>query len=60
MSQCPNHWRGQHRFEPRYDTKMPAGMESIKATSSAYLEAVKDKTYVRDVCVRCGETVERM
>jgi hypothetical protein len=33
-------------------------MESIKGNSTS-IEAVKDKIYVRDICVRCGETVER-
>lgn len=59
MSCCPNTIWGKHRFEARYDTKLSSAMTEIKATSPAYLEAAKDKAYVRDICVRCGETVER-
>lgn len=59
MSRCPNSWRGQHKFEPRYDEKMPEGMTEVSAIGFGVINRLKDKKYVRDVCVRCGETIER-
>jgi hypothetical protein len=60
---CPNSWFGSHRFEPRYD-KEPSnamGVGSIKARDMEMLDAmVTKKTYVRDICVRCGKTIERV
>jgi hypothetical protein len=58
MSRCPNHWRGQHNFKPRYESRMPdlAPLANSGATS---VKANMDHIYVRDVCTRCGETIER-
>lgn len=57
---CPNGWFGFHRFEPRYDTKIPQTLLETGFEGTAHtIEKVKDKTYVRDVCVHCGETIER-
>lgn len=50
-----------HQFEPRYD-KGAADIDHDKIVASANertLEALRPLTYVRDVCVRCGATVER-
>lgn len=49
------------KFEPRYDlsaAKLP-GYGEVKTHDKSFLEAFRDKTYVRDVCVRCGRTIER-
>lgn len=49
-------------FEPRYD-EGPVGdhhLEDVRARRIAdVFDAMKPRTYVRDVCVRCGATVER-
>lgn len=62
MSDCPRRgaWIGCN-FEPRYDLS-PADIsrfESIKGNAAPLLEALRSKTYVHDICVRCGRVVER-
>lgn len=57
-------WTGAHHFEARFDSEMPVGFNSsgYKGSGLAYLEMLKlmrKNTYVRDVCVKCGVTVER-
>jgi len=57
---CPNGLFGSHKFEPRYDLG-PADLSAFvefKGTPSA-LESMRKKTYIRDVCVKCGKTIER-
>ena len=61
---CPNGLFGSHKFEPRYDLG-PADLSAFvefkgtfKGTPSL-LESMRKKTYVRDVCVKCGKTIER-
>lgn len=49
------------RFEPRYDlgpVEAP-GMKYNGMDLAMVLDALRSKTYVRDVCVRCGRTIER-
>lgn len=63
MTHCPNHWRGHHKFEARFETG-PGTMktEGFHGTPAAFermMEAMRGKIYVRDVCIRCGETIER-
>lgn len=52
-----------HKFEARYDLDPPPGMKLNGAASEEgavrILEAATKRTYVRDVCVRCGMTIER-
>lgn len=48
-----------HKFQPRYSTGAPkVGELDVEDASPAFLlgfvEASKSKTYVHDVCVRCG------
>ncbi len=58
---------GHHKYEARYDESFPPGFpEGKKLQSSGLVETVSDmiqamkvRTYVRDVCVRCGDVVER-
>lgn len=65
MSGCNRAGRlfGGCRFSPRYDLGAPTvnlGNASGEAAGLALvMEASKPKTYVRDVCERCGKTVER-
>ncbi len=49
----------RHQYKPRYDLIMPFGeLQNFKGSVTAF-EAMKNKIYVRDICVRCGHTVER-
>jgi hypothetical protein len=61
VSDCPRagKWFGCN-FEPRYDLS-PADCSQfgrIRGSVDA-LEPLRAKTYVRDVCTRCGRTIER-
>ncbi len=51
-----------HNFQPRYDTseaRVPPNLNSMKGNIPAMFEKFRAITYVRDVCERCGETIER-
>jgi hypothetical protein len=58
------HWRG-HKFEPRYSSTPTPGVSIGKETGSgraaidAMLRFRCTVTYERDVCVRCGATIEK-
>lgn len=58
---CPHRdgWWFICNFEARYDSKMPANMEEIRGIGLRALEAIKDKTYIYDICTCCGVTVHR-
>lgn len=68
---CPRagRWIGGCRFEARFDVgapavKLPLGVAPgevlwVPSEQVAALHASKPQTYVRDVCVRCGRTIER-
>ena len=61
-TRCSNSYFGSHKFEPRYDLS-PADMsafKSFKAADPSYMEPLRAKTYVRDVCTKCGKTIERV
>lgn len=58
---CPNSWFGAHKFKPRYDLSAPdlsMFTGSFKADNET-IEKLRTKTYVRDVCTKCGKTIER-
>lgn len=62
-TECQGSWFGEHKFAPRYDYGAAKGLEHLRVEG---LQAIKDvaeslrpKTYVRDICEHCGETVER-
>lgn len=60
MKECTN-WKG-HNFEARYDVGEPnfSSFKSLRVDDyPTLIEAMKPKTYVHDVCTRCGATVER-
>lgn len=62
MSKCQSHWRGQHKFEPRYDLGAAnlSRFTSIEGIGvGSFMEKLRPKTYVHDVCVRCGDTINR-
>jgi len=57
-------WRGCH-FEARYDlgaAQIADAVPDYKGPSGgdgAIMETFRAKTYVRDVCTRCGHAIER-
>jgi hypothetical protein len=59
---CPIGWKRPHEFEPRYD-KSAADISNFQKFSGygvdQMLEKLRKVTYVRDVCTRCGKTIER-
>ena len=63
MSGCPraSSWLRSSKFEERFDlgpSEYPGG--TYEGGGLAYvLEKFRKKTYVRDVCVNCGKTIER-
>jgi len=64
VNRCPNTIRGDHRFEARYDTSAAklSQLSSFRIDgidAAGILRQMRDVTYVRDVCVRCGEVIER-
>lgn len=59
---CPNGLFGSHKFEARYDLSAAdlSPFQSIHGLFAArFAQAMRSKTYVRDVCVKCGRTIER-
>jgi len=51
-----------HQYEARYDIEEPVGMPSeywFWQTGAEQKTPMYVKTYVRDVCVRCGDVIER-
>jgi hypothetical protein len=67
MTSCPNRWLSRrHRFEPRYDTVPPTleAFAGTKLNTSVHgmemtFKRLTRRTYVCDVCVYCGATVDR-
>jgi hypothetical protein len=65
MTECTsNSWGFQrdHKFEARYDLGPPTQTLRRAPYPQDFvdvMEASKVKTYVRDICVHCGATVER-
>ncbi len=60
MEKCTS-WMG-HKFEARYDMGAPDLSRFIKFNTEnvrEFMESMKPKTYVHDICVRCGQIVER-
>lgn len=61
---CPRFgkWVRGCRFEERCDLA-PADLSAftnIKGNGvGSFMEKLRRKTYVRDVCIRCGKTIER-
>lgn len=64
MDDCPrkDKWIGPCNFEARYDSEPHNGAGFSKIAnmtgSEAFLLLTK-RVYVRDVCTRCGRTIER-
>lgn len=47
-----------HRYEARFDSVFPTHLE-LEGSSPAIVEALKTKTYVHDICTRCGDIKRR-
>lgn len=60
VSQCPRRDRmlSPCRIRPRFELKMPDHFTAD--IFRGRLDDLKNKTYIRDVCERCGRTVERV
>lgn len=65
IDRCPNGWFGSHKFEPRYDLGaadlspfFTGRVDTFKADAVS-IEKMRTKTYVHDICIRCGKTIER-
>lgn len=59
MSEC------KHKFQPRYDKVWSTALNDIGQSSEIRLKSfsnepyLKTQTYIYDICVKCGETVQR-
>jgi hypothetical protein len=54
-------WLG-HKFEPRYSTAPPKGVDVTRGTAGGIallVEAMTQRDYKGDVCVRCGCVVNQ-
>jgi hypothetical protein len=56
---------GVHRFEARFDVRLPDGFNVGRVSSTAegvsmVVESHKSRIYIRDVCVKCGAVIERV
>jgi hypothetical protein len=65
MSRCIT-WRGVHRFEARYDlspaTCHPTQVSTLLGVDPSIIalgEQSRQRTYIHDICVRCGTIVKR-
>lgn len=62
---CPRagRWFGGCNFEGRYDSTPTGGNKTLEARGAAEIAAffhgITERIYVRDVCTRCGRTIER-
>lgn len=61
MSECDARYAmfPRCKFEPRYDFGVPDLTRFKTIPNPAFIEALKPKTYLKDVCIRCGKTVKR-
>jgi hypothetical protein len=50
----------KHKFEPRYDEILPAEINFGGGYGGrTFIEALKTKKYIYDICVRCGKIIKR-
>lgn len=66
MNDCPRFgkWFGGCHFKPRYDRpaeRFATELHFVEMMSAEQIKAAQPQptVYVRDVCVRCGKTIER-
>lgn len=58
---CPRSFMGHHNFQPRYDVTPPATLEfqGSSIVGERLASSLSKRTYVCDVCTRCGAIVKR-
>jgi len=52
----------KHKFKPRYEYRFPewfSNISSIKHGYSEGIDALKEKIYICDICVKCGKKIYR-
>lgn len=61
VERCPRFgkWIGGCRFEARYEERSRQANFDGHIYPSSLRKLITIEVYVRDVCVRCGKTVER-
>lgn len=57
VAKCTS-WLG-HKFEARFSRELPTTMTRLKMDYSSDIELLKNVIYERDICIRCGATVEK-
>ncbi len=54
---------GGHDYQPRYDEAPPTRMPDLffvsDGSKAKIIESLKTKTYVCDICARCGHVIAR-
>jgi hypothetical protein len=61
-SYVPECCRKGHNFEARYDEQLPsnfAELDYFAEDITDVLQQAKVRTYVKDVCTRCGKEIKR-
>ena len=51
-----------HKYEPRYSYGSPSKIEVENVRENGLvrlLEASKPRTYIYDICIRCGHTISK-
>lgn len=51
-------WMFGHKMVARYHTQFPERKLRITGTDQSDIEALKEKRYVCEVCIRCGRTID--
>jgi cbb3-type cytochrome oxidase cytochrome c subunit len=60
MSECKATWFRPCKFEARYERQIPSQVPQIERIKNITIEEMFGiDVYIRDVCVRCGKTIER-
>lgn len=49
----------KHKFEARYDTRFPKWVDQISSMRNVDINDLKERVYVRDICVYCGKVIDR-
>lgn len=66
MTECKATWWRACKFKPRFDHTAPdpkslprIELRNTNCTPPDVLNALTSRAYVKDVCERCGKTIER-
>jgi cbb3-type cytochrome oxidase cytochrome c subunit len=62
MSECKATWWRACKFKPRYEQKIQEALaqQALKVRGCTVNEMFGVDVYIRDVCERCGKTIERV